>query len=128
MAGEAEPSHTPGLREALMTQIGLRLRSTVLIAGCVSLALAEEPPSGSDLKKRAVALGRGGSIVGFDVPRDGDNRPDVDGWAALGRVDLHDADRGWGVQLGYAVKDGGTGSAGEISLAQADLHLYYAWE
>jgi hypothetical protein len=100
-----------------------------LIVGYVSLAFGEEPPPQSpDLKKRAIALGRAGSLVGFDVPRDGEDRPDLDGWGILGRVDLHPGERGWGVQLGYALKDGGTGSGGEISLAQTGLHAYYAWE
>jgi hypothetical protein len=103
----------------------------VLIAGYVSLAPAEDtaqPPQPPPLKKRAVALGYAGSIVGVDVPRNGDNRLNIGGLGVLGRVDLHRGDRGWGLQLGYSSKDGGTGSGGEISLDQAGLYAYYAWE
>lgn len=99
-----------------------------LISGYVSLALGDDPAPLPPLKKRAVALGYAGSIVGVDIPRNGDDRPNIGGLGVLGRVDLHRADRGWGLQLGYASKDGGTGSGGEISLDQAGLYAYYAWE
>jgi len=97
-----------------------------LILGYVSLATAEEPAPPPDLKKRAIAIGRFGSTVDFDVPRDGNDQPDIDGWGFFGRADLHRGERGWGLQLSYARKQ--TGSGREISLAQADLHAYYAWE
>ena len=102
-----------------------------VIVGYVSLALADEPAPQAQpppLKKHAVALGYGGSIVGFDVPRNGETRLNPSGLAVLGRIDLHREDHGWGVQLGYAAKDEGTGSGGEIALDQAGVYAYYAWE
>src|SRR5262245_15231800 len=97
-----------------------------LIAAYASLALGDEPAAQPPApKKRAVALGYAGSTVGVDVPRDGDDRLDPGGWGVLGRIDLH---RGWGLQLGYALKDDQVGSGGELSLAQAGLYAYYAWE
>jgi len=117
-----------------MIQIAPRSRRTwkrlisALIAGYVSLALGNEPAQPPALKKRGVAFGYAGSIVGVDVPRNGDNRLEPGGLGVLGRFDLHQGWRGWGLQLGYSLKDDGTGSGGEISLAQAGLHAYYAWE
>jgi hypothetical protein len=114
-----------------MIQIALGSRDTTkwlviaLIAGYVSLALGDEPAQPPAPKKRAVALGSAGSTVGVDVPRDGDDRLDPGGLGVLGRVDLH---RGWGLQLGYSRMDDRVGSGGELSLAQAGLHAYYAWE
>jgi len=103
-----------------------------LIAGYVSLALGDEPAQPlaqpPALKKRAVALGWAGSTVGVDVPRDGDKKPDPGGWGVLGRVDLHRDYRGWGLQLAYSYMEERIGSGGELSLAQAGLHAYYAWE
>jgi hypothetical protein len=114
-----------------MFQLALGSRDTTkrlviaLIAGYVSLALGEEPAQPPARKKRAVALGYAGSTVSFDVPRDGDSKLDPGGLGVLGRVDLH---QGWGLQLGYSLKEDQIGSGGEISLAQAGLHAYYAWE
>ena len=103
-----------------------------LVTGYMSLALADEPtqpahPPPPPFKKRAVALGFGGSYVGVDVARDGEDRFDIDGLGVLGRIDLHEDYRGWGLQLGYASKDGGAGS-GEMSLDQTGAYAYYAWE
>ena len=104
-----------------------------LIAGYVSLTLAGEPtqpaqPPPPPFKKRALALGYAGSIVGVDVPRNGDDRLNIEGLGVLGRIDLHEGHRGWGLQVGYASKDGGTGSGGKMSLDQAGAYAYYAWE
>jgi hypothetical protein len=106
-----------------------KLLAIVLIAGYVSRALADEPAQPPPpLMKRAVAVGYAGSIIGFDVPRNGDDRVDISGLGVLGRWDLHPDYRGWGVQLGYAVKDASIGPGGELSLDQAAAHAYYAWE
>jgi hypothetical protein len=126
-----------------MIQIAVGSRGAVkrlviaLIAGYVSLALGEESAQPPAPKKRAVALGYAGSTLGVDVPRDADNRLEPGGFGVLGRVDLHmdyrrfdlhRTYRGWGLQLGYALTKDRIGSGGEISLAQAGLHAYYAWE
>jgi hypothetical protein len=126
-----------------MMQIAVGSRGTTkrlviaLIAGYVSLAFGDESARPPALKKRAVALGSAGSTLGVDVPRDGDDKLDPGGLGVLGRVDLHmdyrgfnlHRDyRGWGLQLGYALTEDRIGSGGKISLAQAGLHAYYAWE
>ena len=116
-------------RPALGSRRAAKWLIAVLIAGTQSLALGDEPAQPPALKKWSVAFGYAGSIVHFDVPRNGEYRLNLDGLGALGRFDLHRRGNwNWGIQLGYSAKDAGTGSGGKFSLAQTDLHAYYAWE
>jgi opacity protein-like surface antigen len=106
---------------------GMKAILVALIAGCASLALADEPAQSPPPipKKRAVALGYAGTGVGVDVPRAGDSSLTPSGLGILGRIDLH---KHWGLQFGYADKDTGLGTGGELTLGQAGVHWHYFWE